>query len=122
MAIATRSGLLRTIEDELAAATRALTAALDTIEDAAIRRPDVRVLADAAPGCVRLAGLLATLAGSLGALAQTLVDGTPTEVPVTVVLADIAVDLATMRSLLHRATLVAAPALADLRQVPRPMA
>jgi hypothetical protein len=46
------------------------------------------------------------------------------DVPVQVVpcrvemMADIAADLSTMRSLLHRVTLVAAPPLADLRRIP----
>lgn len=104
----------RTAPDgQLAAATRALAQAVHQLDETTSARPELTVLADAMPSCVGLAGLLAALATSLGALAKNLaIDAAagPT-------LADIAVDLDTMHSLLHRATLVAAPSIADLNQL-----
>jgi hypothetical protein len=100
---------------ELEIATDALVTALDNMDDAEKRR-DADVLVAAVPCCVEVAGLLAALAGRLGALALTMA-GEPsgaTEEMMT----DIAADLSTMRSLLHRVTLVAAPTLADLRRLP----
>lgn len=116
--------------DQLAAITRALAGAVDEIETVAAQRPDIDLLARSVPTCVHLAGLLASLIGSLGAVAEditvclpgTVVDsvvGTVAESspePLGMALLDVAADLATMRSLLHRAALVAAPAVADLRR------
>ena len=99
---------------ELTAVTRALAEAIDAIEETTMRRPDVERLASAVAGCVQLTGLLAALTGSLGELAQNLTTGPPA--PLMDVSPDIVTDLAAMRSLLHRATLVAAPAVADLRR------
>jgi hypothetical protein len=97
---------------ELTAVTRALAVAIDAIDDATVRRPDIERLASAVAGCVQLTGLLAALTGSLGALAQNLTD----DVPSPEISREVVTDLAAMRSLLHRATLVAAPAVADLRR------
>jgi hypothetical protein len=120
----TRPGRPAAGDGELASASRALVAALDTIESAAARRPGVDVLAEAMPGCVRVTGLVAALAGRLGQLAEALADAPAADPrgpgpPAGDMMADIAADLTTMRSLLHRATLVAAPTLADLRRVQR---
>jgi hypothetical protein len=110
---------------ELASASRALVTALDTIEATAVRQPDLDLLAEAVPGCVRLSGLLAALAGCLSELAHGLADASQVRVIDDVAgqstgnaLADIAVELDLMRTLLHRATLAAAPALAGLRRIP----
>jgi hypothetical protein len=100
---------------ELTSAVRALLTAVDTIEAAAPGQPGVDLLAGALPSCVHLTGLVASLAGCLGALADELADAhaaLPGENP----FADIAVDLATMRHFLHRATLAAAPTLSSVRR------
>lgn len=100
---------------ELEVVTDALVTALDNMDVAESRR-DADVLAEAVPCCVEAAGLLAAFAGRLGALALTLArePSGATEGMMT----DIAADLGTIRSLLHRVTLVAAPTLADLRRLP----
>lgn len=105
-------------DTDLSAATRALADALDAVEAATARRPDVALLSSAIPDCVRVAGMLAALTGSLGELANTLAEhaAAPLVDPTGTALLDVAADLATMRALLHRATLVAAPAVADLRR------
>ena len=105
-------------DTDLSAAALALSAAVDAVEAATARRPDVELLINAIPGCVRAAGMLAALAGSLGELANTLAEdaAAPVVDPSGTALLDVAADLATMRALLHRATLVAAPAIADLRR------
>lgn len=116
--------------DQLTAVTQALAMAVDEIEALAADGPDIDLLARTVPTCIQLAGLLAALTGSLGAVAEditvclpgtvvdtvvgTVVESTPE--PLGIALLDVAADLATMRSLLHRATLVAAPAVADLRR------
>lgn len=103
----------------LAAVAAALCSALDAVDDAALRHPDIDTLATTVPDCVRVAGLLAALTGSLDTLATTLADRVVTDnqdPAQAVALLDVSADLATMRSLLHRATLVAAPAVADLRR------
>jgi uncharacterized protein (UPF0261 family) len=121
--------------DRLTAVTRALSGAIDEIEAlAADGGPDIDLLARSVPTCIQLAGLLATLTGELGSMAEeitvclpgTVVDsvvGTvvssgvaPAPEPLGITLLDVAADLATMRSLLHRAALVGAPAVADLRR------
>ncbi|HEY1575272.1 MAG TPA: hypothetical protein VGG05_28340 [Pseudonocardiaceae bacterium] len=120
--------------DRLTAVTRALAGAIDEIEASAAKGPDIDLLARSVPTCIHLAGLLATLTGTLGSVAEgitvclpgTVVDsvvGTvvgsgvePAPEPLGITLLDVAADLATMRSLLHRAALVAAPAVADLRR------
>ncbi|HEX5113905.1 MAG TPA: hypothetical protein VFW65_01775 [Pseudonocardiaceae bacterium] len=120
--------------DRLTEVTRALAGAIDEIEALAARGPDIDLLARSVPTCIHLAGLLASLTGALGAVAEditvclpgTVVDsvvGTvvssgvaPAPEPLGITLLDVAADLATMRSLLHRAALVAAPAVADLRR------
>jgi hypothetical protein len=99
--------------EELTSVARALVAAVDTIESTAMRAPDVDLLAMAVPGCVRMSGMLAVLAGCLGGLAHALADTSPDSA-----VADIAVELDLMRALLHRATLAAAPCLAGLRRIP----
>jgi hypothetical protein len=109
---------------KLASVSRALVTALDTIEATAVRQPGVDLLAEAVPGCVRLSGLLAALAGCLSELAHGLADASQVVVVDVAgrstgnALADIAVELDLMRTLLHRATLAAAPALAGLRRIP----
>jgi hypothetical protein len=116
--------------DRLTAVTRALSLAIDEIDTLAAEGPDIDLLARSIPTCIHIAGLLAALAGSLGAVAEditvclpgtvvdsivgTVVDSSPE--PLGTALLDVAADLATMRSLLHRAALVAAPAVADLRR------
>lgn len=90
------------LDTEFAEVMRALSTVVADIERAHL--PDLDMLATAVPGCVRVTGLLASLAATLGEHARE------SEHP------DVAADLATMRSLLHRATLVAAPAIADLRR------
>ncbi|HEX3649598.1 MAG TPA: hypothetical protein VHV49_14325 [Pseudonocardiaceae bacterium] len=116
--------------DRLTAVTRALAGAVDEIEALAADKPDIDLLARSVPTCIQLAGLLAALLGSLGSVAEditvclpgTVVDsvvGTVVESspePLGMALLDVAADLATMRSLLHRAALVGAPAVADLRR------
>jgi hypothetical protein len=117
--------------DRLTAITQALAAAIDEIDAQAAAGPDIDLLARSVPICVHLAGLLAALTGSLGAVAEditvclpgTVVDSvvgtvveSSAEPPLGMALLDVAADLATMRSLLHRAALVAAPAVADLRR------
>lgn len=117
--------------DRLTAVTRALAMAIDEIDALAAEGPDIDLLARSVPTCIHLAGLLAALTGSLGAVAEditvclpgtvvdsvvgTVIESTP-EPPLGIALLDVAADLATMRSLLHRAALVAAPAVADLRR------
>lgn len=107
-----------TCVDELAAATRALLRALDTIENDTTCQPSLPLLAEALCGCMRQAESLAALAGALRTMAGSarraaLLAGTG---PLVTVMGEITLDLDSMRSLLRRATLVAAPALADLRQ------
>lgn len=108
---------VRTDVHELEIATGALITLLDHVETTAGSRSDVDVLVQAVPCCVEVAGLLAALAGRLGALAMSLVD-LSSRPAAEEMMADIAADLSTMRSLLHRVTLVAAPTLADLRRIP----
>lgn len=106
---------------ELEVATEALITLLDHVGTTADQPSDVDVLVHVVPCCVEVTGLLAALAGRLGTLATSLVDmsgGGPRRLAGEEMMADIAADLSTMRSLLHRVTLVAAPTLADLRQIP----
>jgi hypothetical protein len=98
-------GQRRLLDAEFGEVARALTAVAAGID--AAPRPDLALMAGAVSGCVRVTGLLAALTGTLGEHARE---------PESVGLLDVAADLATMRSLLHRATLVAAPAVADLRR------
>lgn len=97
------------LDAEFGAVVRALTAVAAGID--AAPRPDLDLLAGAVPGCVRVTGLLASLTGTLAEHARE----SEAVGLSSVGLLDVAADLATMRSLLHRATLVAAPAIADLR-------
>lgn len=111
----------RTDVHELETATEALVTVLDRLQPTEDNHPDADLLVQALPCCVEVAGLLAALAGCLGALATSLSDmsdGAPAQRAADEMMADIAADLNTMRSLLHRATLVAAPTLADLRRLP----
>lgn len=101
---------------ELAVALRTLTLAIDRIENGATGQSGTEFLAAAVSGCVRLVGLLAALAGVLRQLAQQLADAPAAGQP----LAEVVLDLGSMRALLHRALLVAAPALADLRNLVSP--
>jgi hypothetical protein len=117
----TMPGSVRTDVHELEIATEALITLLDHIETTADSQSDIDVLVQVMPCCVKVTGLLAALAERLAALAMSLVDmpaGRPTQRATEDMMADIAADLSAMRSLLHRVTLVAAPALADLRQIP----
>lgn len=117
----TMPGPVRTGVHELEIATEALITLLDHIETTADNQSDIDMLVQVVPCCVEITGLLAALAGRLGALALSLVDmsgGRSAQRAAEERMADIAADLGTMRSLLHRVTLVAAPALADLRQIP----
>jgi hypothetical protein len=117
----TMPGSLRSGVHELEIATEALITLLDHVETTADSQSDVDMLVQVVPCCVEITGLLAALAGRLGGLAMSLVDmsgGKPTQPAAEDMMADIAADLSTMRSLLYRVTLVAAPALADLRQIP----
>lgn len=98
--------------DELATATGALLRALDRIENDTTRQPGPELLAQVLRGCTRQAALLAALAGSLRTIAGNA--QTAGGEPHTIAMDEIALDLDTMRSLLRRAILVAAPALADL--------
>lgn len=110
----------RTDVHELEAATEALITLLDHIGTAADDEADVDMLVQTVPCCVEVAGLLAALAGRLGTLATSLVDmsrGEPEQRAAEEMMADVAADLSTMRSLLHRVTLVAAPTLADPRHI-----
>lgn len=113
---------------ELAAALRTLIMAIDRIEAATCGQPDAEFLAAAVAGCVRLVGMLAALAGVLRGLAQKFADAPaaqqptvrsadPREAPIRRPMTEIVLDLASVRSLLHHALLVAAPTLADLRDV-----
>lgn len=104
--------------DELAVATRALLRAIDKIENDTTPQTGLELLAQALCGCMRQAGLLAALAGALRTMAgneqhAALLVGTG---PLALAMGEITLDLDSMRSLLRRATLVAAPALADLRR------
>lgn len=106
---------------ELEVATDALITLLDHMETTAHGDADIDTLVQTVPCCVEVAGLLATLAGRLGALAMSLVDmshGRHIHRAAEETMADVAADLSTMRSLLHRVTLVAAPTLTDLRAIP----
>lgn len=106
---------------ELETATEALIALLDHLETATDTEAGLDTLVQTVPCCVEVAGLLATLAGRLGTLARSLVDmshGRSVHRAAEETMADVAADLATMRSLLHRVTLVAAPTLTDLRRIP----
>jgi hypothetical protein len=114
------SASVRTDVHELEIATEALTALLDHIETTADGGADVDTLAQTVPCCVRIAGLLAALAGRLGTLTTSLVDmsrGEPAQRAAEETMADVAADLSTMRDLLHSVTLVAAPTLVDLRHI-----
>lgn len=108
-----------TCVDELAAATRALLRALDKIENDTARQPSLELLAQALCGCMRPAGLLAALASALRTMADNAQHAAPLAGtgPLATAMGETALDLDSMRSLLRRATPVAAPALADLRQV-----
>lgn len=106
---------------ELETATTALITLLDHIETTTDADADIDTLVQTVPCCVEVAGLLATLAGRLGTLAMSLVDmshGRHLHRAAEETMADVAADLSTMRSLLHRVTLVAAPTLTDLRSIP----
>lgn len=104
-------------ELELEIAATALTTFLDHIVVTAEEPSDGDLLARAVPCCIQVAGLLAVLTGRLATLADALykqpADGVG---PAAGLMGDISADLDTMRNLLHRATLVGAPALADLRR------
>jgi hypothetical protein len=106
---------------ELEITTEALITLLDHIGTTAHGQADVDLLVRAVPCCVEVAGLLAALAGRLGGLAASLADLSRHEhaqEAAEETMADIAADLSSMRSLLHRVTLIAAPTLADLRRIP----
>lgn len=116
---------VRTDVHEVEMATVALITLLDHIHTTAESEADVDTLVQAVPCCVEVASQLAALAGRLGTLATSLVDmssdmsgGAPTQHAAEETMADVAADLRTMRSLLHRVTLVAAPTLEDLRHLP----
>jgi hypothetical protein len=112
---------VRTDVHELETANQALITLTDHIEATTDSQSDVDTLVQVVPCCVEITDLLAVLTGRLGELAMSLVDlpgGGPTTGVTEEMMVDIAVDLETMRSLLYRATLVAAPALADLRRIP----
>lgn len=97
--------------DALAAAARALLRALDGIEAETRGESDPELLAQLLCGCVHQAGLLAAVAKAL----RTMADARRTTGPPAAPMGEVMMDLDSMYSLLRRAALVAAPALADLR-------